>query len=78
MQSSPLNAALSALRLVDKLGDNGAGVGPFLLADKGGTTILSAEKCWIAAAPKVTMGKTATAREWKVRVASGIEFHGGN
>ena len=78
MQSSPLNAALSALRLIDKKGKNGAGVGPFLVKDNGGTTLLEAEKCWIAKAPSMTLGKTATAREWKIRVASVLEFHGGN
>lgn len=38
MQSSQFNNALSALRLLDKNADNGAGVGPFLLKDRGGST----------------------------------------
>lgn len=48
------------------------------MKDKGGTTLISAEQCWIAKAPSATMGKTATAREWKIRIAKLIEMHGGN
>lgn len=78
MQTSPNNALLTAMYLQDKLGDNGAGVGPFAMKDKGGTTLYTAEHCWISKPPDVTMATKATAREWTIRVASLLEFAGGN
>lgn len=78
MQSSPANDLLSAMRTLDKASPNGAGVGPFMLRDKQGRTILLAEKCWIAAPPKSSWDRTAKEREWKIRCASLVEFHGGN
>jgi len=78
MQTSPNNALLTAMYLQDKLGDNGAGVGPFAVKDKGGTTLYTAEHCWISKPPDATFGTKATPREWTIRVASLIEFAGGN
>lgn len=78
MQTSPNNALLTAMYLQDKLGDNGAGVGPFAVKDKGGTTLYTAEHCWISKPPDATFGNKATPREWTIRVASLIEFAGGN
>ncbi len=78
LQTSPLNGALSALRLIDRGGHNGAGVGAFLVQDKGGLTKLASEVCWIAAPPKIVFGKTAVTYEWKIRCANCFIFAGGN
>lgn len=78
MQTSPTNALLSILRTLDKSTPNGAGVGPFLAREIGGTTQLMAEKAWIAKSPPSSWDKTAKEREWKIRCANLIEHHGGN
>lgn len=78
MQTSPNNDLLTALYAIDKAADNGAGVGPFALKDRNGTTLLAGEHSWIMAPPSVTMANKATAREWKIRIAKLIEYHGSN
>jgi hypothetical protein len=78
MQSSPVNDLLSAVYNLDGNTPGGAGVGPFLLRDQQGTTLITAESCWIAKAPDVSMDRTATEREWVLRCAKLIEFHGGS
>ena len=78
MQSSSGNAVLSALNLLDKKVGNGAGVGPFLVRDKQGTSLYSASKCWIAKPPNAAFGREAGPREWKVRVADLERLDGGN
>lgn len=78
MQSSSGNAVLSALNLLDKKTGGGAGVGPFLVRDKQGTSLYSASKCWIAKPPNVSFGREAGPREWKIRVADLERLDGGN
>lgn len=77
MQTSSTNSLLSAFYNADKLTPGGVGVGPFLLRDQQGTTLISAEKCWIAKEPDVSMDRTATEREWVFRCSKLISFHGG-
>lgn len=70
LQTSDGNARLSALRRLDLAQQNGAGVGAFLCKDRtSGTIVYQAEHCWIAKAPKVSMDKTATPREWELAIA---------
>lgn len=78
MQSSDVNDLLSVLYNSDKATPGGVGVGPLLIRDRQGTTLLNAEKAWISKAPDVSMDRTATAREWIIRCAQLIEFHGSN
>jgi hypothetical protein len=78
MQSATGNAVLSALNLLDKKVGSGAGVGPFLVRDKQGTSLYSASKCWIAKPPTASFGREAGPREWKVRVADIERLDGGN
>lgn len=78
MQSSPTNDLFSALHNLDKNTPGGAGVGPFILKDLQGTTLIMAEKSWIRKEPDGSWGRTATEREWIIRVASLTSFHGGN
>lgn len=78
MQTSSTNDLLSTLNNLDKNTPAGAGVGALLIRDRQGRAVFLAEKTWIAAQPKVSLDRTATAREWKLRCAELVPFHGGS
>lgn len=78
LQTSPMNAVLSTLAVLDDESDNGAGVGPFLLKDRGGLSVYAAAACWVARMPDVTLEKNVVARQWKIRIAKLKAFEGGN
>lgn len=78
MQSSDGNAALSAINNLDRSAPNGAGIGPFLVRDRQGTSLFTASKCWISKPPNVTMAREATEREWELTVADLVRLDGGN
>jgi hypothetical protein len=69
MQTASANALFSTLSLLDRTAKNGAGVGPFLLRDRGGATLYAGTKCWIAARPSPTLAREANTREWVFAVA---------
>ncbi len=62
MQTSLTNDRLSAIAAQDELA--GTGVGPLLIKDLGGTTLISAQSCWIAKVPNQEFGKEFSNREW--------------
>lgn len=62
MQSSPSNDVLSAAANLDRLTGNGAGA--FLLKDGRGTTLLSAQNCWVKKPPPAGFGKELGDRAW--------------
>lgn len=78
MQSSDANAAFSALNNLDRSNSNGAGVGPMLIRDRGGSTLYTASKCWIMQPPDVSFDREATAREWVFQCADFVRFDGSN
>ena len=78
MQSSPSNDLLSVAHNLDKNVPGGVGVGPFMLRDAQGTTLLVAEKAWIKSHPKGSWDRTAKERAWEIRCAKLIEHNGGN
>lgn len=78
LQTAEANALLSTLYLLDENADNGAGIGPFLLKDRGGLTVHEAAECWIQKMPDVTLDTGVKARQWKIRIASLQSFEGGN
>lgn len=78
MQSATANAALSALYNIDINAPNGAGIGPLLIADQGGTALYTAAKCWIQKPPNVSFDRAATPREWVIAVEKLIRLDGGN
>lgn len=78
LQTAAANALLSTLAALDENTDNGGGVGPFLLKDRGGLTVYAAGECWISEMPEVTLDKGITARVWTLRCASLKSFEGGN
>lgn len=78
MQTSDSNDLLSALYNTDDRAPNGAGIGAFLVEDNQGRSIYSASECWIQKAPDVSFDRTATEREWTIRIARLEFFQGGN
>jgi len=78
MQTSESNALLSTILQTDMASDNGAGVGPFLLKDQNGLTVIESPESWISSTPDNEQGKTATQRDWVVRIADCGVFEGGN
>jgi hypothetical protein len=78
MQSSDSNDLLSALSNTDRRAPNGAGVGAFLVRDRNGRALYTAPACWVKRPPNATFDRTATAREWLIRVANLERFDGGN
>jgi hypothetical protein len=78
MQSSGGNVFLSAINLLDKLGSNGAGVGPMLVSDLQGTTAIAAASCWISKPPDMTFDREATERVWELTAVTSARLDGGN
>ncbi len=76
MQTSLTNDALSVQYNLDISSPAGAGVLPFLVRDRQGTTVILAEKAWIARTPNLVLDRQATAREWKFRLGKIKEHHG--
>ncbi len=68
MPSSVVNDILSALHAADILTPNGSGVVPFVYEDLQGTTLLIGARSYIESPPNVSIGATATVREWKIRI----------
>lgn len=64
MQSSLVNDLLSALVVIDENSPGGDGIGPLLIKDLQGLTLVSAETCWIVRPPNFDYAKDATTREW--------------
>lgn len=78
MQSSDGNAALSAVNNLDKLGQNGAGVGPMLVRDRQGTSLYTAAHCWVRKPPDVAFAREAGDRVWTLHCSDLMRLDGGN
>lgn len=78
MQSSVTNDLLSAARTLDRNTPGGAGGQPLLVKDNSGTTVFSAESCWIQKAPSAELNREASTREWVFRTDNLVAFHGSN
>lgn len=77
LQTSDGNTKLTTLNNVDRKANNGAGIGPFLIADKSGLALMSGQ-CWVAKPPTTVYDRGATAREWKLRAVWDVRFDGGS
>lgn len=79
MSAAPINAALSAIHELDIETGNGAGVGPLLVKDAGGTSLFEASSSWIMKLPDWERGdgeaKTVT---WSISCADLRGIVGGN
>lgn len=69
------NDLLSAVAAADELG--AAGVGPLLVKDLFGTTLIAAQNGWIKKVPKVEFGKEVGSREWVIECEQLEIFAGG-
>lgn len=82
MHTSPSNALLSALHLLDLNAPNGAGVGTCAISDNStpasmGTPLVNGEKAWIVKAPDMSRDRTAKSLDWVIRIAECERFEGG-
>ena len=75
LQTSVANIGLSALAALDEA--TGAGVGPFLMKDLSGTTILAAETCWVAKFADVERAREMSTTEWVIHTDNLIMAVGG-
>ena len=66
MQTSVANSLFSALATLDENTPGGAGIGPVLIQDLQGTTILAGQYCWISKRPKRTFAREVQVREWEL------------
>lgn len=64
MQSSPSNDVLSAAAADDEL--SGTGIGPLLLRDSLGTTLVSCPDAYIGKVAKIERGKEIVGSEWTI------------
>ena len=78
MQSSDINDLLSAVHLLDLNSPSGDGIGPLLIKDNNGRTLMLAEQAWIKKTPSVEFAKEPGPREWVLETANLEPFIGGN
>jgi hypothetical protein len=78
MQSSLSNDLLSALHNVDLASPAGDGIGPFLMKDLTGTTVMAAEKAWLVRFPTSSYARDPETREWIIETDHMIQNVGGN
>lgn len=79
LQTAGANGLLSAVLNLDRKATNGAGVGPMLIRDRQGLTVIQGTKCWIIGRPKtVKFGQSAENLEWLIQITDSEDFFGGN
>lgn len=78
LQTSIANALLSAIRATDIASINGAGIGPFIVADLNGNSLFAAGQCRIMAPPETEFSNEPKDRVWKLACIDGQQFAGGN
>ena len=76
MSSSRSNDILSGVYNQDRAQPGGAGVGPCMVRDRNGTSVLATDKCYIIKAPPITRSRQAVALEWRIQVL-GYALHVG-
>lgn len=77
MQSSQSNDVLSAAYQADRLASGGAGVVPFLLRDKNGTSLFATDTARITKRPPMEYKEKPGPREWKLKAIGYKLFVGG-
>lgn len=73
--ASQSNDLLSAIAVADEL--NGTGVGPLMVKDLAGTTLIQAANAWIRKIADVPFAADHTNREWNIDCAELEVFTGG-
>jgi hypothetical protein len=74
--ASPVNDVLSSIAISDEI--FGDGVGPLLVKDLLGNTLVDAESAWIRKVPDIEFGDEASSREWAFDCAELTIKVGGN
>ncbi len=74
-QDSMSNDVLSALHAVDEL--SGTGVGPLLIKDLAGLTVVAAQNAYIKKVASAEFGKELSDREWVLEADNLQVFNGG-
>lgn len=64
--TSNAHARLSALHTADLESDNGAGIAPLLLKDRGGSTLIATDQCWIVTFNELAFGITRPDVAWEL------------
>jgi len=75
-QTSPVNAELSAVMLLDEIANGG--IVPIIVMDLSGNDVHNAAECWLQQTPDGSYGRDAAGREWIFDAASVDMFFGGN
>jgi hypothetical protein len=79
MQTSDGNTLLSAMSNTGLLTANGSDIGILLVRDRiSGLCMYTAQNCWIAKPPDVTMDIKATSRVWTLNVDSLLRVDAGS
>lgn len=78
LQTSIVNALLSAIRIADVASGNGQGIGPFIVKDLFGSSLFVAGQARIMGPPKTEFSNEPKDREWLIVAIDGENFVGGN
>lgn len=78
LQTSAVNAQLSALFAIDNLSQDGAIDVPISIIDLSGASLCTATAAWLKSIPEGVFGKEVGERIWVFSAADLIIFHGGN
>lgn len=78
MQTSIANSLFSAIATRDENTQGGAGVGPMLVQDLQGTTLLEAQNCFVSHRPTRTFGREPKPRVWELTCSIDVQIDGNN
>lgn len=78
LQTSEMNDVLSAIRTAGRATAAGVAVGPVFVQDRLGRSLWEGAAAWIQRPPIATFDRSATPREWVLRVAQLERTDGGN
>lgn len=78
IQSSAANDALSALANTDEQTPGGDGIGPLLIKDLSGRTLVAAETAWLVKQATAEFARESSEREWIIESDNMEILVGGN
>ncbi len=77
MNTSRSNAELSAVMALGQPGSGTADVGPALIRDRNGASLVATDTAWIMKAPNVAHGGKAGPRDWKFTLVKPVLVEAG-
>jgi hypothetical protein len=79
LQTSASNDGLNALSTAVRNSPGMAGgINPLYVRDRNGRALYTAKNCWVQRPPDVSYDRTATSREWVIKVANLVRVDGGS